>query len=201
MIRYKDSLLRCVRPSNYPCLPSTLPLPIEPPPPPPRPTTVTLTHTHTHTHTSLFPTDHRKEPRNTYPWHLLLLPQPQGVPMIPPVLGAMPRERRWGPDLLPVVIRWTTELKWLKCHPQNADGRRPTGRSHTWNWPWTFPKFFPKFFDLLHLPSCLKLRSTTGTSSRMNTDSVFVEICSQIIGMVPWFRPEFRPSSACQLYK
>ena len=64
-----------------------------------------------------------------------------------------------------------------------------------------FPKIFPKFFDLLHLASCLKLRSTTGTSSRMNTDSVFVEICSQIIGMVPWFRPEFRTSSACQLYK
>ena len=41
---------------------------------------------------SLFPTDHRKEPRNTYPWHLLQLPQPQGVPMIPPVLGVMPRE-------------------------------------------------------------------------------------------------------------
>ena len=60
---------------------------------------------------------------------------------------------------------------------------------------------FSKVFDLVHLPSCLKLRSTTGTSSRMNTDSVFVEICSQIIGMVPWFRPEFRPSSACQLYQ
>ena len=57
-----------------------------------------------------------------------------------------------------------------------------------------FQNFFQNFFDLLHLPSCLKLRSSTGTSSRMNRDSVFGEICSQIIGMVPWFRPEFRPS-------
>ena len=38
---------------------------------------------------SLFPTSHRKEPRNTYPWHLL---QPQGVPTAPPVLGAMRSE-------------------------------------------------------------------------------------------------------------
>ena len=53
------------------------------------------------------------------------------------------------------------------------------------SFPKIFAKLFPIFFDLLHLPSCLKLRSTTGTSSRMNTDSVFVEICSQIIGMVP----------------
>ena len=66
---------------------------------------------------NLFPTSHRKEPRNTYPWHLLQLPQPQGVPTGPPVLGAMPREWRWGPDLLPMVIRWTTELQWLKMPP------------------------------------------------------------------------------------
>ena len=71
----------------------------------------------------LFPTSHRKEPRNTYPWHLLQLPQPQGVPTVPPVLGAMPREWRWGPDLLPMVIRWTTELQWLKMPP--AERRRP----------------------------------------------------------------------------
>ena len=72
---------------------------------------------------SLFPTDHPKEPRNTYPWHLLQLPQPQGVPMIPPVLGAMPREWQWGLDLLPMVIRWTTELQWLKMPP--PERRRP----------------------------------------------------------------------------
>ena len=39
---------------------------------------------------SLFPTSHRKEPRNTYPWHLLQLPQPQGVPTPPP-------PPYWGP--------------------------------------------------------------------------------------------------------
>ena len=72
---------------------------------------------------SLFPTSHRKEPRNTYPWHLLQLPQPQGVPTPPPVLGAMPREWRWGPDLLPMVIRWTTELQWLTMPP--TERRRP----------------------------------------------------------------------------
>ena len=38
---------------------------------------------------SLFSTSHRKEPRNNYPWHLLQLPQPQGVPTPPP--------RYWGP--------------------------------------------------------------------------------------------------------
>ena len=36
---------------------------------------------------SLFPTSHRKEPRNTYPWHLLQLPRPQGVPTPPPYWG------------------------------------------------------------------------------------------------------------------
>ena len=61
---------------------------------------------------SIVPTNHRKEPRNTYPWHLLQLPQPQGAPTPPPVFRAMPREWRWGPDLLPMVIRWTTELRW-----------------------------------------------------------------------------------------
>ena len=72
---------------------------------------------------SLFPTDHPKEPRNTYPWHLLQLPQLRGVPMVPPVLGAMPREWQWGPDLLPMVIQWTTELQWLKMPPPRC--RRP----------------------------------------------------------------------------
>ena len=72
---------------------------------------------------SLFPTNHRKEPRNTYPWHLLQLPQPRGVPTAPPVLGAIPREWQWGPDLPPMVIRWTTELQWLKMPP--AERRRP----------------------------------------------------------------------------
>ena len=61
--------------------------------------------------------------RERNPWYLLQLPQPQGVPMGPPVLGAMPKEWRWGPDLLPMVIRWTTELQWLKMPP--PERRRP----------------------------------------------------------------------------
>ena len=47
----------------------------------------------------------------------------KGYQRSPPVLGAVPREWRWGPDLLPMVIRWTTELQWLKMPP--PERRRP----------------------------------------------------------------------------
>ena len=43
--------------------------------------------------------------------------------MVPSVLGAMPREWRWGLDPLPMVIRWTAELQWLKMPPPEC--RRP----------------------------------------------------------------------------
>ena len=43
---------------------------------------------------------------------------------------------------------------------------------------------FPKFFDLLHLPPCLKLRSTAGTSSRLNTDLGFLD---SVIKSLAWY--------------
>ena len=46
---------------------------------------------------SLFPTSHRKEPRNTYPSHLLQLPQPQGVPTPPPRTGGHAEGMAMGP--------------------------------------------------------------------------------------------------------
>ena len=46
---------------------------------------------------SLFPTSHRKEPHNTYPWHLLQLPQPQGVPTPPPRTGGHAERMATGP--------------------------------------------------------------------------------------------------------
>ena len=74
----------------------------------------------------LFPTHFRKEPRNTYPWHQIQLPQTKRRATPVPVLGPLPREWRWGPDLLPVVLSWLSELQWLDLPP--AEERHP--RAH-----------------------------------------------------------------------
>ena len=39
------------------------------------------------------------------------------------MLGPLPREWRWGPDLLPVVLSWLLELQWLDLPP--AEERHP----------------------------------------------------------------------------
>ena len=42
------------------------------------------------------------------------------------MLGPLPREWRWGPDLLPMVLNWLSELQWLDLPP--AEERQP--RAH-----------------------------------------------------------------------
>ena len=74
----------------------------------------------------MFPAQFRKEPRNTYPWHQIQLPQTKRRATPVPVLRPLPREWRWGPDLLPVVLSWLSELQWLDLPP--ADERHP--RAH-----------------------------------------------------------------------
>ena len=65
----------------------------------------------------LFPVSAQHEKRDTYPWHQLQLPRPRGIPPEIPVIGQLPREWKWGPDLLPMVLRWHAELEWLKMPP------------------------------------------------------------------------------------
>ena len=65
----------------------------------------------------LFPVPAWHEIRDTYPWHQLQLSRPRGIPPEIPVIGQLPREWKWGPDLLPMVLRWHAELQWLKMPP------------------------------------------------------------------------------------
>ena len=65
----------------------------------------------------LFPVSAYHEKRDTYPWHQLHLPLPRRIPPEIPVIGQLPREWKWGPDLLPMVLRWYAELEWLKMPP------------------------------------------------------------------------------------
>ena len=65
----------------------------------------------------LFPAPARHEKRDTYPWHQLQLPRPRGIPPKIPVIGQLPKEWKWGPNLLPMVLRWHAELEWLKMPP------------------------------------------------------------------------------------
>ena len=61
----------------------------------------------------LFCANNKKTPRDSYPWHQLQLPQqPIGRAALP-VLGRLPREWTWGTDLLPVMLEWISELRWL----------------------------------------------------------------------------------------
>ena len=62
----------------------------------------------------LFPVPAQNETRDTYPWHQLQLPRPRGIPPEIPIIGQLPREWKWGPDLLPMVLRWHAELEWIK---------------------------------------------------------------------------------------
>ena len=64
----------------------------------------------------LFLIQTRSDKRDTYPWHQFQLPQPRGIPPDIPVIGQLPREWKWGPDLLPLVLRWHSELEWLGMH-------------------------------------------------------------------------------------
>ena len=74
----------------------------------------------------MFPAQFRKEPRNKYPWHQIQLPQTKRRATPVPVLGPLPKEWRWGPDLLPAVLSWLSELQWLDLPP--AEERYP--RAH-----------------------------------------------------------------------
>ena len=65
----------------------------------------------------LFPVPAHNENRNIYPWHQLQLPRPRGMPPEIPVIGQLPREWKWGPDLLPMVLRWHAKLEWIKMPP------------------------------------------------------------------------------------
>ena len=65
----------------------------------------------------LFPVPAQNEKRDTYPWHHLQLPQPRGIPPKIPIIGQLPREWKWVPDLLPMVLRWHAELEWIKMPP------------------------------------------------------------------------------------
>ena len=44
-------------------------------------------------------------------------PRPHGIPPEIPVIGQLPKEWKWGPDLLPMVLWWHAELEWLKMPP------------------------------------------------------------------------------------
>ena len=61
-----------------------------------------------------------------YPWHQIQPPQTKRRVTPVPVLGPLPREWRWGPDLLPVLLSWLSELQWLDLPP--AEERHP--RAH-----------------------------------------------------------------------
>ena len=87
-----------------------------------------------------------------------------------------------GPRQQPAV---NCQLLSVDPHPPTVDVQLTTGRralavasGHSMiKWPSQFfhkifTKIFTKLFDLLHLPSCCTLRSTAGTSSRLNTDSL-----------------------------
>ena len=76
----------------------------------------------------LFPLPARHETRDTYPWHQLQLPRPRGIPPKLPVIGQLPREWKWGPDLLPMVLRWHAGLEWLKMPPAHERIPRAHGQ-------------------------------------------------------------------------
>ena len=65
----------------------------------------------------LFPVSALHEKRDTYPWHQLQLPRPHRIPPEILVIGQRPREWKWGPNLLPMVLRWHVALEWLKMPP------------------------------------------------------------------------------------
>ena len=60
----------------------------------------------------LFPVLAQHQKRDTYPWHQLQLPRLHRIPPYILVIGQLPQEWKWGPDLLPTVLRWHAELKW-----------------------------------------------------------------------------------------
>ena len=61
----------------------------------------------------LFPVEQRKAPQESYPWHQLQPPFPRACPTELPELGQLPRHWKWGPDFLPALVRWLSELQWL----------------------------------------------------------------------------------------
>ena len=84
-----------------------------------------------------FPVSAQHEKRDTYPWHHFQLPRPRGIPPEITVTGQLPREWKWGPDLLPMVLRWHAESEWLKMPPNMNVSRGHTSRCHSWSWPLT----------------------------------------------------------------
>ena len=65
----------------------------------------------------LFPVQASSGKRDTYPWFRLQFPQLRELPTDTPVIGQLPREWKWGPDLLPMVLQWQSRLMWLKLPP------------------------------------------------------------------------------------
>ena len=61
----------------------------------------------------LFPVEQRKVPQECYPWHQLQPPYPTPCPTDLPELGQLPRDWKWGPDFLPAMLCWLSELQWL----------------------------------------------------------------------------------------
>ena len=68
----------------------------------------------------LFPIQTPNDKRDMYPWHQFQLPRLRGIPPDIPVIEQLPGEWKWGPDLLPPIPRWHSELEWLKMLQPHA---------------------------------------------------------------------------------